>query len=56
MITPGRDDNYPTSSGDMGPGMGGLFSKSFSIDGMTISVGLLVLIIVALIMWGILKK
>jgi hypothetical protein len=36
--------------------MGGMFSKSFQIDGMTISVGLLVLVIAALIMWGVLKK
>lgn len=56
MISPGRDDNYPTSSGNMGSGMGGLFNKSFQIDGMTISVGLLLLIIVALVMWGVLKK
>ena len=56
MISPGRDDNYPTSSGNMGAGMGGLLGKSFQIDGMTISVGLLLLIIVALVMWGILKK
>jgi len=56
VISPGRDDNYPTSSGDLGSGMGGLFSKSFQVDGMSISVGLLVLIIVALIMWGVLKK
>lgn len=56
MISPGRDDNYPTSSGDMGAGMGGIFSKNFSIDGLTISVGLLVLIIAALVMWGVLKK
>jgi hypothetical protein len=56
MFSPGRDDNYPTSSGDYGTGMGGLLGKSFSIDGMTISVGLLVLVIVALILWGILKK
>lgn len=56
MFSPGRDDNYPTSSGDIGAGMGGLFSKSFQIDGMTISVGLLLLIVVALIMWGVLKK
>ena len=57
MISPGRDDNYPTSSGDMGAGgMGGIFSRSFQIDGMTISVGLLLLIIVGLVMWGVLKK
>lgn len=56
MISPGRDDNYPSSSGDMGGKMGGLFSKSFQVDGMTISVGLMILIIAALIMWGVLKK
>ncbi|HEY7419289.1 MAG TPA: hypothetical protein VH593_29165 [Ktedonobacteraceae bacterium] len=56
MISPGRDDNYPTSSGDMGSSMGGIFSKSFQIDGMTFSVGLLLLVIVALVMWGVLKK
>jgi len=36
--------------------MGGIFSKNFQIDGMTISVGLLLLIIVGLVMWGVLKK
>lgn len=57
MISPGRDDNYPTSSGWMGnAGMGGIFSKSFQIDGMTISVGLLILIIAGLMLWGVLKK
>jgi hypothetical protein len=56
MISPGRDDNYPTSSGNFGAGMGGIFSKSFQIDGMTISVGLMLLVIVALVMWGVLKK
>lgn len=56
MINPGRDDNYPTSSGNMGGKMGGLFSQSFQIDGMTITVGMLALVIVALIMWGVLKK
>lgn len=56
MISPGRDDNYPTSSGNFGAGMGGIFSKSFQIDGMTISVGLMLLVIVALILWGVLKK
>ena len=56
MISPGRDDNYPTSSGDFGAAKMGFLGKSFSIDGMSISVGLLVLVIVALIMWGILKK
>lgn len=56
MINPGRDDNYPTSSGNYGRGMGGIFSQSFQIDGMTISVGLLILVIVALILWGVLKK
>jgi hypothetical protein len=56
VISPGRDDNYPTSSGNFSQGMGGMFSKSFQIDGMTISVGLLVLVIAALIMWGVLKK
>lgn len=57
MFSPGRDDNYPTSSGDLGAGsMGGLFSQSFKIDGLTISVGLLVLVIAALVMWGVLKK
>jgi hypothetical protein len=40
----------------MGAGMGGIFSKNFSLDGLTISVGLLVLIIAALVMWGVLKK
>jgi len=55
MFSPGRDDNYPTSSGDVS-GMGGLFSKSFQIDGMTISVGLLLLVVVGLIMYGVLKK
>lgn len=57
MISPGRDDNYPTSSGWMGnAGMGGLFSKSFQIDGVSISIGLMLLVIVALVMWGVLKK
>ena len=56
MISPGRDDNYPTSSGDMGAGMGGLFNKSFQVDGVSVSVGLLLLVIVALVLWGVLKK
>lgn len=57
MISPGRDDNYPTSSGNVNNGsMGNIFSQSFQIDGMTISVGILALVIVALIMWGVLKK
>lgn len=56
MISPGRDDNYPTSSGNTGAGMGGLFNQSFKIDGMTFSVGLLLLVILALVMWGVLKK
>jgi len=56
VISPGRDDNYPTSSGDMGAGMGGIFNKSFSIDGMTFSIGLLLLVILALVLWGVLKK
>jgi hypothetical protein len=56
MLSPGRDDNYPTSSGNAGNIMGGIFSKSFQIDGVTISVGLLMLIIVGLLMWGVLKK
>lgn len=57
MISPGRDDNYPTSSGQLGNlGMGGIFSKSFQVDGITISVGLLLLVILALVMWGVLKK
>lgn len=57
MINPGRDDNYPTSSGNMKMGsIGNIFSQSFQIDGMTISVGLLALVIVGLIMWGVLKR
>jgi len=56
MISPGRDDNYPSSSGNFGAGMGGMFGKSFSVDGITVSVGLLILIVVGLIMWGVLKK
>jgi hypothetical protein len=56
MISPGRDDNYPTSSGNFGAGMGGIFSKNFQLDGVSISVGLLILVIVALMLWGVLKK
>jgi hypothetical protein len=56
MFSPGRDDNYPTSSGDTGSGMGGLFSKSFQIDGVSISIGLLLLVIVGLMLWGVIKK
>jgi len=56
VFSPGRDDNYPSSSGSFGASMGGIFGKSFQIDGMSISVGLLLLIVVALIMWGVLKK
>jgi hypothetical protein len=56
MINPGRDDNYPTSSGNAGNIMGGIFSKSFQIDGMSISVGLLLLVVLGLVMWGVLKK
>jgi hypothetical protein len=56
VISPGRDENYPTSSGSMGSMMGGFMGKSFSIDGMTFSVGLLVLVIAALVLWGVLKK
>lgn len=47
---------FPTSSGNMGNSLGGLFSKSFQVDGMTISVGLLLLVIVGLLMWSVLKK
>lgn len=56
MFSPGRDDNYPTSSGNAGAGMGAFFNQSFQLDGMTISVGLLILVVVALILWGVLKK
>lgn len=56
MINPGRDDNYPTSSGNASNAMGGIFSKSFQVDGITVSVGLLILIVLGLIMWGVLKK
>jgi len=56
MFSPGRDDNYPTSSGNTGGFMGGIFSQQLKLDGFAVSIGLLVLIIVALIMWGVLKK
>jgi hypothetical protein len=56
VISPGRDDNYPTSSGNTGAGMGGLFNQQLKLDGFAVSIGLLVLIIVALILWGVLKK
>jgi hypothetical protein len=36
--------------------MGGIFGQSFKIDGMSISVGLLILVIAALVLWGVLKK
>jgi len=47
MMTPGRDDNYPTSSGNVGYSLG----QQFGINGFHISLGVLILVIVALLLY-----
>lgn len=47
MMTPGRDDNYPTSSGNVGFSLG----QQFGINGFHISLGVLLLVILALILY-----
>lgn len=47
MITPGRDDNYPTSSGNVGFSLG----QQIGINGFHISIGVLILVIAILILY-----
>lgn len=53
MMTPGRDDNYPTSSGNVGFSLG----QQYGINGFHISIGMLILVIVAILFYmTVLKK
>lgn len=55
MFQPGRETNLPTSSGNQ-MGGGTLQTKLFSVDGFTMTLGLLILIVAAIWLWSMFAK
>lgn len=54
MFQPGRETNIPTSSGTLGGGT--LQTKLFSVDGFTMTLGLLILVVAAIWLWSMFAK
>ena len=50
MVEPGRDYNYPTSSGNVPAGL------QFSINGFHIGIGLILFVLALIIVWNMARK